>query len=424
MSRRTLLVLVAAACAAQTTATTERQLNLDSFEKVWKTVRDRHWDPKMNGVDWRAVHDELRPKAEAAKTTGEAREIMSAMLDRLNQTHFGIIPGDVYQDLGAGGGGGPASPGIDVRVLDGRAVVTLVESGSPASSKKILPGWEIVKIDGVDLVPALERIRERFASSTLLDLRLVRAVTGRLQGPSGSTVRLDLLDASDKPVSVEVERGRPRGKLVSFGNLPAVHIWTEWRKPRPDIGYVSFNMFLDAELISNTIQQAVEGCRDCKGFVIDLRGNPGGIGGLATGVAGWFATQSGLQLGTMYMRDTTLKFPVFQRPAPFTGPLAVLVDGCSGSTAEILAGGLKDIHRARIIGTRSAGAALPSVFERLPNGDGFQYAVANYISQGGKPLEGIGVTPDEEVRLTRRGLLEGQDAVLSAALDWIAKQKK
>ena len=100
------------------------------------------------------------------------------------------------------------------------------------------------------------------------------------------------------------------------------------------------------------------------------------------------------------------------------------MDGCSGSTAEILAGGLKDMHRARIFGTRTAGAALPSIIEKLPNGDGFQYAVANYISQGGQPLEGIGVIPDEEVRLTRRGLLDGQDAVLDAALDWIAKQKK
>jgi carboxyl-terminal processing protease len=103
--------------------------------------------------------------------------------------------------------------------------------------------------------------------------------------------------------------------------------------------------------------------------------------------------------------------------------LAVLIDGCSASTAEILAGGLKDLHRARLFGTRTAAAALPSVIERLPNGDGFQYAIANYISQGGQPLEGIGAIPDEEVRLTRRGLLEGHDAPLEAALAWIGKQK-
>jgi carboxyl-terminal processing protease len=63
------------------------------------------------------------------------------------------------------------------------------------------------------------------------------------------------------------------------------------------------------------------------------------------------------------------------------------------------------------------------MFERLPNGDGFQYAIANYISEGGKPLEGIGVLPDEEVRLTRKALLSGHDPVLDAALAWIQKQK-
>jgi carboxyl-terminal processing protease len=86
-----------------------------------------------------------------------------------------------------------------------------------------------------------------------------------------------------------------------------------------------------------------------------------------------------------------------------------------------LAGGLQDLRRAQVFGTRTAAAALPSVIERLPNGDGFQYAVANYISEGGKPLEGLGVKPDLEIKLTRAALLSGHDPVLDAALDWIKK---
>jgi carboxyl-terminal processing protease len=65
------------------------------------------------------------------------------------------------------------------------------------------------------------------------------------------------------------------------------------------------------------------------------------------------------------------------------------------------------------------GAALPSIIERLPSGDGFQYAMANYISDGGEPLEGNGVIPDEEIRPTREQLLEGRDPVLEAAVRWI-----
>ena len=141
------------------------------------------------------------------------------------------------------------------------------------------------------------------------------------------------------------------------------------------------------------------------------------------GMAGFFIDATDQKLGTMYLRDATLKFGVNPRPEVFNGPVAVLVDGLSASTSEILAGGLQDLKRARIYGTRTAAAALPSNFERLPNGDGFQFAVANYISEGGKPLEGLGVTPDQEVKLTRAELLAGRDSVLNAALAWIRLQK-
>jgi carboxyl-terminal processing protease len=157
--------------------------------------------------------------------------------------------------------------------------------------------------------------------------------------------------------------------------------------------------------------------------VIDLRGNPGGIGGMAMGMAGFLTDKPNLKLGTMYMREVTLNFIVNPRLEAFTGPVAILVDALSASTSEILAGGLKDLGRARIFGTRTAAAALPSQFERLPNGDGFQYAVANYISEGGQPLEGLGVTPDVEVKLSRAALLAGRDPVMDAALQWIQQQK-
>lgn len=424
MHRSAALFLIALTCSAQTVVNTgDRRLNVEAFEKVWQTVRDKHWDLASTGVDWQAVHDELRPKIEASTSMDEARAIMGTMLERLKQTHFGIIPADVYKDLDHVASGS-SSPGMDVRVLDGRAIVTLVEPGSPAEQKGVKTGWEIAKIDGREVPPVLKRIEERFAGSTLKDMRLTRAVYARLLGAAGTKVKVEVIKGGGVAAEVELDRALPRGKLVTFGNLPPQPVWAEWKKPRPDIGYATFSMFLDAELIQKTIQEAVENCRDCKGFVLDLRGNPGGIGGLATGVAGWFMDQSGQELGKMFLKGTTLNFALFPRPASFTGPVAVLIDGCSASTAEILAGGLKDIGRARIFGTRTAGAALPSVIERLPNGDGFQYAIANYISKGGKPLEGIGVTPDEEVRLTRQSLLEGHDAVLDAAMDWIGKQKK
>jgi carboxyl-terminal processing protease len=423
-----LAIAGAIAAAGQTVAPAERSANIEAFEKVWTTVRDKHWDPKLGGLDWQAVHDELRPKMEAAKTADEVRKILNDMLGRLKQTHFGIFPADVYHDLDAPADkpekdSGEANPGIDLRVLERHAIVTELDDGSPAAAKGVKPGWEVLRIGKVAIPPVLARIQAQFKDSTLLDLHLSRAVLSRLQGSIGSTVSVKFLDGAGRKVSLNLDRVAARGKIVRLGNLPPLPAWSEWRRLPRDVGYVRFNIFLDPEGLAKTMEEAIKGCRDCRGFVVDVRGNPGGIGGLAMGVAGWFTDQSGLQLGTEYLRGLTIKFVIFPRLDPFRGPLAVLMDGCSASTSEILAGGLKDLHRARLFGTRTAAAALPSVIERLPNGDGFQYAIANYISQGGKPLEGIGAIPDEEVPLTRRQLLAGKDSALDAAVEWIQKQK-
>jgi len=417
------VVFIAAAADRYALTPGERQLNVNSFEYVWKTVRDKHWDPKLGGLNWQAVHDELLPKVEKAGTMDKAREVMTSMLERLKQTHFNIVAADVYKEVESPGSR-DGNPGIDVRVIDSKAVVSSVDPDSPAARRGIKPGWQILRVDSKDVLPGIRKIQGGFAKSTLLDIMLARSITSRLYGKIGKAVTIDLLDEKDQSVGLELDRAKPRGVMAQLGYLPPMYFWVEGRKIKPDVGYVRFDMFFEPETLIKTIEEMVKSCGDCSGFVIDLRGNPGGIGGLAMGVAGWFIDKPDQVLGTMYMRDTNVKFAVNPRIDAFRGPLAILVDGCSGSTSEIFAGGMKDLKRARIFGARTAGAALPSVFEKLPNNDGFQYAIANYVSQGGKPLEGNGVIPDEEVPLTRQALLAGRDPALDTAVTWIEKQKK
>ena len=423
MLPRLLALALLAAAAPSQQSPSAHQRNLDSFEYVWKTIRDTHWQTPPAGLDWNAIHDELRPKIEAAASTDAARAVISSMLDRLHQTHFAIIPAHVYDDLHSAGST-EGNAGLEIRLIEDHPVVTKVTPNSPAAGKGIKPGWQIVRIAGKEVEPVLQRLRTNFANSTLLDLMQTRAVASRLSGPVGTPVPVDLLDGADHPVHLEVDRIPPRGTPVKFGYMPTMNFTLESRKLRPDVPYIGFTVFLQPEAIADAFGHALKECHPCRGFVIDLRGNPGGLGVLAMAVAGWFTDQTDQRLGTMFMRGNSLKFVIFPRPEPFLGPLAVLVDGNSASTAEILAGGWKDLHRARIFGTRTAGAALPSKFEKLPNGDGFQYAVANYISEGGQPLEGIGVIPDEQIQPTRRLLLEGHDPALEAALSWIEKQKQ
>jgi carboxyl-terminal processing protease len=401
----------------------QRQANIDSFEYVWKTVRDKHFDPKLNGVDWQAAHAELLPRVEKAESMAEARAAMQDLLGRLKQTHFGIIPNDTYEQMKPGAGSREGDAGIDARFVEGAMLVSSVRAGSPAAVAGVHPGWEIVAVDGAGLAPAVARVEKTFAKSLFLPIALRSLALSRLAGAPGSTVKVRFRDGAGELRDVAIERVEQRGQKVEFGLLPPMYVWSDWRKIEGNVGYLAFNMFMDPEALIAKTAEAVKACKDCAGFIIDVRGNPGGIGGLAMGLGGWFVDKPGLRLGTLSTRDTKLRFVLYPRPEAYSGPLAILVDGCSGSTAEIFAGGMKDIKRARIFGSRTAGAALPSIVEKLPNGDGFQYAFANYVSEGGQPLEGNGVAPDVEAPLTRKALLAGRDDALEAALGWIRQQK-
>jgi len=416
-------LLTISLCAADLTPA-QQKLNVDSFEYAWKTIRDKMWDPMPAGVDWKQIHDELLPKVQSAKSMGEARAAMRDMISRLKMTHFNIIPSDVYETV-ATKAKGDGEPGFDLRILDGEAVVTTVEANSPAAKAGVKPGWRVVSVEGKDLEPVLKKLSETYKETTTRELIMARALLAGLSGPRGSQAKAEFVDGAGKRVPLEVELVAPRGMESKFGHLPTQHVWFESKKVSGS-GYIAFNMFMDAGRIAPQFSDSVQSCmgaKPCDGIIIDLRGNPGGLGAMSMGMAGWFVSKPNQRLGVMKTKENELKFMVFPRAETFDGPVVLLTDALTGSTSEIFAGGLKDLGRARVVGTRSAGAALPSMFERLPNGDGFQYAIANYISEGGKPLEGIGVIPDEEVKLTRQALLEGRDPVLEAALAYIRKQK-
>ena len=78
------------------------------------------------------------------------------MLGRLKQSHFAIIPAEAYIPLQPGPGSRDGAPGLDVRLIDGRVLVTTVEGDSPAARAGIKPGWEIVAIEGKDVAPMVE----------------------------------------------------------------------------------------------------------------------------------------------------------------------------------------------------------------------------------------------------------------------------
>ncbi len=354
----------------------------------------------------------------------EVRSAMTEMLAKLGSSHYAIIPKELYAPIDEAGDSRQedAGPGITPMVIDGQAVVGSVAPDSPAERAGVKPGMVLESINREKVDPMLRAgaspgVQER-------ERLIERSVTRKLDGQAGESVHLEVRDGDGSVRQLDVARASKEGKLVSFGNLPATRLDFESKVLAGGAGYIRFNLFLDPVSIMPRLDAAIQKFAESPGIILDLRGNPGGIGIMAMGVAGFFVSEPGRQLGTMKMRDATLKFAIFPRPEVYTGALAILVDAGSASTTEILAQGLQDLGRARIFGTRTAGAALPSDIVRLPNGDGFQFAQASYTSEKGEVLEGSGVTPDVEVRQTREALAAGRDPAIEAAEQWIQSLKK
>jgi carboxyl-terminal processing protease len=395
--------------------------DLDSFDKLWKTVKETFWDPKLGGVDWDAVRAELRPKVLASKSRDETRAILNQALGKLGKSHFGVWGAS---DADTDAPKGNADVGIDVRIVDGAPVIFRIEAGSAAAaSKQVKPGLTILGVDGVDVAPKLAAVAKELGTSTLVPLFQSRRVEIMLHGPEGSPVKLQLTDGK-KPFEVALVRKPPAGRMVGLGNLgPEPLIYeSRWLDKEKTLGYIRLSIFLDPATVMPDIQKDLAGFAKARGVIIDLRGNPGGIGGMAMGIAGYLVPEDNKKLGTMRTRETSLDFVINPQATRYAGKVAVLIDELSASTSEIFAGGMQALGRGRVFGRRSPGAALPSVIEVLPNGDRFQHAIADYVSTDGKVLEGAGVTPDVVVALDAKALRAGTDPDMVAATRWIKEK--
>ncbi|HSV75093.1 MAG TPA: S41 family peptidase [Chthonomonadales bacterium] len=420
MSRRLTVVALALAAlgallprpapAAELSPAQRRQV----FDLVWRRVYERHFDPRFNGVDWRAMRTQYAPRAAAAKGDQAFYRVLETMLGELGQSHFAIIPPAAYMaEDEARGRPMDGEVGLVVQLVGGQCVVTRVEPGSPGEEAGIRAGYIVTHIDGQPLASVVDRVRQRELRIALARLQVMMAVRARLMGPSGSTVVLRCVAEGGRVEMVRLTRRLVQGERFQFGELPPMHVEMETRRLEGNVGYVRFNLFLMP--LMERIRHAIREMSDARGIIIDLRGNGGGIGAMAWGVATPFFDRRA-SLGTMRLRRGNVHFAVFPQPEPFAGPLVVLTDEASLSTSEVLAGGLQELGRARIVGRTTGGMVLPSIVERLPGGARLQYAVADFRTPKGVLLEGRGVRPDVPVDVRRDDLLAGRDPVLEAGI--------
>ncbi len=437
---------------------------LADFETAWNAINDSYYDPDfLVELDWKGIHDELLPRAEAATHLGEVRAVIGEMLERLGQSHFALIPAEALptatrdddeeetSDDDAGGGDEAGSDdvaagseeeipddiaggcGLDVRFRDDRLLITRVEEGSPAAAAGIRMGWVLKSVGSL----AVDELVEDFAASReeygerIVALQAREVFRARTYGEVGSVVEVVCLDENDREVPLELERTKRHAIAHSASeSLPTFYLEFESETFEMDgkrLGRICFsNWFLP---MAPLFDRAVDEMRGYDGIVIDLRGNGGGALAMCMGLAGHFFDEKKV-LGTMKYPVSVMKYtanprrisPDGKRVQPFAGPLAILVDETSGSASEVFSGGVQSVGRARVFGETSVGAVLPARMTILPSGDSLLHVMANFKTSDGTLLEGQGVIPDEVVLLEREDLLAGEDAQLQAALRWLASQ--
>jgi carboxyl-terminal processing protease len=309
------------------------------------------------------------------------------------------------------------SIGIDVRLLDGDAVITSVRPGSPGEQAGLRPGLVVQRLNGKTVeqwasevwrIPPLHERNER------------KRVTSRLQeqlyGSLDTAVDLVYLDAHGEAHEVTIQRAQRDGRIVLGDEFPPFYVEFESRRLDGDIGYIRFNAFVPP--IDQRFPEALKSLRDTRGLIIDLRGNHGGVFPVRKGLAEQLVQERAL-FWSYKGRDSIQEVYLEPVPNAYSGPLVVLIDVMSASSAEEFSGALQAIGRAVVVGERSAGICVVAEVIQLPNGAVLMYPTAQTRTADGTVLEGRGVIPDIPVTLERRQLLAGSDAQLQAAINYI-----
>ena len=405
-----------------------RESSLASFDEVWQTISDTFYDPAFAGLDWPAVRAELRPQVLAADSPETARHVIRDMLARLKRSHFVVLSAS---DVGDDAPVGAASVAIEVRPMAAGMVITRVEANSAASRAGLAPGMLLLGIDGRPV--ASLQILVAGQDTRIRTFEFWRRAYRRLRGEQGSRARLRVQPPKGQVRDVIVTREADRGEIVTLGNLPPWPVRTEVREVTSPghrrVGVIAFNVWMPA--IDRPVAEAVDRFRSAGGLVIDLRGNPGGLALMISGIAGHLMDDAETLLGRMQTRQGQLEFhpnprrstPDGRTVAPYHGPVALLVDELTASASECFAGALQGLGRARVFGRPTVGEALPALTKRLPNGDILMYAIGDFVTAGGRSMEGAGVTPDQVVPLSIGALTAGRDADLEAAVRWIDARK-
>lgn len=344
------------------------------LDEAWQIIHREYVDGQFNQVDWDVARQQLLGQEYSSQEA--AYSALRSALRQLNDPYTRFLSPAEYSDLTDQTSGEVSGIGVRLQYDDQirEVVVSEVMVGSPAAEAGMVAGDRILLIDG---------------QST--DRLTVDAILQRLRGATDSQVTLTIARGSGPSRSMILTRSREEVPTVEYALK---------RAGSHSIGYIRLIEFnAQAAHQMETAIRSLTG-QGVEGFVLDLRGNPGGL------------LMASIDIGRMWLqhgpivrtqdRNGTDEAISANRTALTQLPLTVLVDRRSASSSEILTGALRDNQRAMVVGTPTFGKALVQSLHGLADGSGLAVTVAHYYTPNGTDISRRGITPDVAVEISDR----------------------
>ena len=383
------------------------------FEQVWQTVNENFYDPKLNGVDWKAMRQKYEPQAARTKSTQEVAGVINQMLSELRTSHTRFyIPDDpaYYQLLGIFQARNPefqkelkkffpkgkieySGIGAFTKDINGKTFVSGILDGSPAAKTGLKVGDQLLSVDNRPYQPIQSFTGKAGQKVTLLIQRTPDAnsqekiaVTPKMF--DASTMFLEAQQASTQVI-------QRNGKKIGY-----VHIWSNAADPDQEK--------LREDLIYGRL-------RDAQALVLDLRD---GWGGGDIGYLNIFTAQEGPSITSIPRNGKRYTYI-----SQWKKPVVMVINEGSRSSKEILAYAFQQHKIGPVVGSKTTGAVVAGRPFLMSDGSFLYLAVSNVFINENQRLEGKGVTPDINVPFSLE-YAQGADPQKERAIEAVLEKLK
>jgi carboxyl-terminal processing protease len=369
MRKAFLILLTTATSAALTLVATQPRIELDG-SSANAAAADTYRQLSLFGDVFERVRADYVEKPDDSKLLEWAINGMLAGLD----PHSSYMDPKSLRDMQIQTTGKFGGLGIEVTLEEGFIKVVAAIDDTPAHKAGIMTNDIITHIDeepvqGLTLSQAVEKMR----------------------GPANSKIKVKITrQGQDKPIELTIVR-----QIITVHSVRV-------RAEGNDVAYIRISAF--NEKVTDEIKKALNqlstqiSVKNLKGYIVDLRNNPGGLLDQAISVSDAFLEAGEIVSTRGRKAQETQRF--IARPGDLAKgkPIIVLINGGSASASEIVAGALQDHKRATIIGTRSFGkGSVQTIIPLGPGNGALRLTTARYYTPSGRSIQAKGITPDIEV---------------------------